>query len=94
MLLEGSLYWWKEIRTPKQFHLRNSSWPGTDKRKPTARATIVRTMGDGAEQNLKKAVELYWVAAEQGNPCAQYNLGHMRQMGTCDVECDFAEAVP
>ena len=33
--------------------------------------------GDGLEQDYKTAVKCYTLAAEQGNPFAQYNLGLM-----------------
>ena len=37
--------------------------------------------GKGIEQNYAEAVKWYFKSAEQGNPRAQYNLGHMYETG-------------
>jgi len=48
--------------------------------------------GDGVEQNLARAVELYQQAAEQGEAGAQYNLGVIYHSGS-GVEKSLETAV-
>ena len=45
----------------------------------------------GFEQNFRKAVELYTLAAEKGNPQAQQNLGYCYYYGR-DMDVDYEKA--
>ena len=47
--------------------------------------------GRGVEQDIKKAVELFRKAADQGHAMAQYNLGHCYRTGE-GVEKDIKKA--